>query len=219
MSNPKKHLGHIFKNSYNIINIDSSIRDIKVRSNIILNKFRSVSWKSKVLLFNNQCSSLYGCPLWRLDNEYIDRLYIDWNICCRKVLGLHPRTRTYLLHQVMDNLPIKYIIMNRILIFFITGIKHQNTLISNFFRNVLIANSSHMLTNVNTILKFLDVKHNDLLELNKYQTKKLLQAKIEKPDWRCDFIQELLTINDGQLFVDMDQSSTKQLQDYVSTFR
>ena len=76
-----------------------------------------------------------------------------------------------------------------------------------------------MLTNVNTILTFLNVKHNDLLELNKYQTKKLLQAKIEKPDWRCDFIQELLTINDGQLFVDMDQSNTKQLLDYVSTFR
>ena len=70
--------------------------------------------------------------------------------------------------------------MNRILNFFITGIKHQSTLISNFFRNVLIANSSHMLTNVNTILKFLDVKHNDLLELNKYQTKKLFQAKVEK---------------------------------------
>ena len=119
----------------------------------------------------------------------------------------------------MDNLPIKYIIMNRILNFFITGIKHQSTLISNFFRNVLIANSSHMLTNVNTILKFLDVKHNDLLELNKYQTKKLFQAKVEKPDWRCDLIQELLSINDGQLFVDMEQSDIKQLLDYVSTYR
>ena len=109
--------------------------------------------------------------------------------------------------------------MNRIMNFFISGIKHQSTLISNFFRNVLIANSSHMLTNVNTILTFLNVKHHDLLELNKYQTKKLFQAKIEKPDWRCDLIQELLSINDGQLFVDMDKSEVKQLLDYVSTFR
>ena len=156
----EKHLGHVFENSHNIINIGSTIQDIKVRSNIILNKFRPVSWESKVLLFNSQCSSLYGCPLWRLDdNNDVDRLCTEWNVCCRRVLGLHPRTRTYLIHQIMGNLPIKYIIMNRVLNFFISGIKHESTLISNFFKNVLTANSSHMLTNVNSILNFLNIKH------------------------------------------------------------
>ena len=178
-----------------------------------------MSWKSKVLLFNSQCSSLYGCPLWRLDNEYVNRLCTDWNICCRKILGLDPRTRTFLIHQIMDNLPIKYIIMNRIVNFFISGIKHQSALISNFFKNVLVAKSSHMLTNLNTIFNVLNVKHSDILELDKGTTKKLFQSMVEQSDWRCGLIQELLSINDKQLFVDMDQHEVKQLLDYVSTFR
>ena len=110
----EKHLGHIFENSYDIINIDSIIRDLKIRSNIIVNKFRPTSWDSKVLLFKSQCSSLYGCPLWNLDTKKIDRLCTDWNICCRRVLSLPPRTRTYLIHHIMDTLPIRNIIMNRI---------------------------------------------------------------------------------------------------------
>ena len=74
----EKHLGHIFENSHDIINIDSIIRDLKIRSNIIVNKFRPTSWESKVLLFKSQCSSLYGCPLWNLDSNRIDRLCTDW---------------------------------------------------------------------------------------------------------------------------------------------
>ena len=81
----EKHLGHVFENSYDLINTESIIKYIKVRSNVIMNKFRPVS-----LLFYSQCSSLYGCPLWRLDSAKIDRLCTDWNICCRKILGLHP---------------------------------------------------------------------------------------------------------------------------------
>ena len=95
--------------------------------------------------------------------------------------------------------------MERIMNFFLCGIKHQSTLISNFFKNVLMANSSHMLTNVNTILKFLNVQYCDILELNKGQMNKIFQSKTEKPDWRCGLIQELLSINDNQLFIDMDQ--------------
>ena len=109
--------------------------------------------------------------------------------------------------------------MNRILNFFIGGMKHQSTLISNFFKNTLLANSSHMLTNINAILKFLNVKKCDMLELDKCQTKKLFQSKSVEPDWRCNLIQELLSILDKQLFVDIDQQEVKQTLEYVSTFR
>ena len=111
--------------------------------------------------------------------------------------------------------------MERIINFFVSGIKHQSASISNFFKNVLVANSSHMLTNVSTILKFLNVHHYNILELNKSQVKKIFQSKIEKLDWRCGLIQELLSIKDNQLFIDidMDQQEFKQLLDYISIFR
>ena len=76
-----------------------------------------------------------------------------------------------------------------------------------------------MLTNVNSILNFLNIKHCDLLDLNKGKIKELFQSKTEAPDWRCALIQELLSIYDKQLFVDMDHLEVKQLLEYVSTFR
>ena len=47
----EKHLGHTFQNSQNIINFDAIIKDIKVRSNIIVNQFRPISWQAKSTLF------------------------------------------------------------------------------------------------------------------------------------------------------------------------
>ena len=76
-----------------------------------------------------------------------------------------------------------------------------------------------MLTNINTIFSVLNVKHSDIVELDKGTTKKLFQSMVEQSDWRCGLIQELLSIKDKQLFVDMDQHEVKQLLDYVSTFR
>ena len=75
----EKHLGHKFCSSYdytlNIIDLDDIIRDMKVRTNVIINEFRPISWQSKVTLFLSQCSSLYGCSLWRLDDPKINDLY------------------------------------------------------------------------------------------------------------------------------------------------
>ena len=140
----EKHLGHTFENSYDIINMESIIRDIKNRSNIVVNNFKPISWEAKVLLFKSQCSSLYGCPLWRLDSSKIDRLCTDWNICSRRILNLSPRTRSFLIHQMLGTLPIRDIIMKRILDFFVSGLKHNCVLISNFFRNVLLSTLSHI---------------------------------------------------------------------------
>ena len=114
----EKHLGHIFQNSNTLINIDSIIKDIHVRTNVIVNKFKPISWKSKVALFVSQCSSLYGCPLWQLEDPKINKLYTGWRICCRKILGLHPQTRSYLLPNVMDTMSINDIVMFRMLAFF-----------------------------------------------------------------------------------------------------
>ena len=72
----------------------------------------------------------------------------------------------------MDKLPIKCLIMNIMINFFISGLNHECILISNFFKNALISTSSHVSTNVNTILKYIDVKYSDFYDLNKRQTKK-----------------------------------------------
>ena len=110
----EKHLGHLFtsSNHSHLINIDAVINDIKIRTNTIMTNFKSVCWQSKVKLFLSQCSSLYGSPLWRLDDKQIELLTTTWNKCSRKLLGLAPNTRTYVLHHIFDTMPIRYTIMS-----------------------------------------------------------------------------------------------------------
>ena len=76
--NKKKHLGHVLSTEYchtsTLINIDNVIRDMKVRTNAIINQFKPVSWKSKDSVFNSQCSSLYGSNLWRLDDKKVENI-------------------------------------------------------------------------------------------------------------------------------------------------
>ena len=217
----EKHLGHSFENSYDIINIDSVIRDIKIRSNTIINTFRPMSWESKVLLFTSQCSSLYGCPLWNLDSGRVDRLCMDWNICCRRILGLPPTTRTYLIPHLMNILPIKSIIMKRIMIFFISGINHKCQVISNFFRNSLLSKSSHMYTNINTVMKYLNVSMIDIYNFSKVKTNQLFKSKADSPDWRAQYIRQLLHVRDKQLFIDLDLEDIdiSSILNFMSTFR
>ena len=143
----------------------------------------------------------------------------DWNICCRKVLNLPPSTRTYLIHNIKDTLPIRNIIMNRILNFFTSGVNHNCALISDFFKNVLLSNSSHMSTNVNTILQFLNVNYSDLFNLNKGQIRQLFENKTDEPDWRCNFMKELLFIRENQHSIDLNENEIKMILEYLATYR
>ena len=197
----EKHLGHVFTstNHSHLINIDSVIRDLKVRTNTIINQFKPISWQSKVKLFISQCSSLYGCPLWRLDDNQVDDLVRTWNICCRRLLRIPPNTRTYVIPHIMKTMPIKHIIMYRILNFYISGLNHECSTISWLFKHVLITHSSYMLQNINTILNEFNIKYHDLFIMNKTKLKGIIDNKSDEPDWRSNLIIELLSIRKDQI--------------------
>ena len=217
----EKHLGHMFCSSYdhtlNMINLDDIIRDIKVRTNVIINEFRPISWQSKVTLFLSQCSSLYGCSLWRLDDPKIKELCTAWKVCSRKILGINYRARSRLIHQIMDTMPILYIIMYRILNFFISGINHTDNFISDFFKNVLLSNSSYMQVNINKILKEFDITYLKLFELNKLELKNIIKNKIEEPDWQCGIIVELLQMRDKQCISNLTYEEINLMLDRITT--
>ena len=157
-----------------------------------MNKFRPVAWQAKVTLFQSQCSSLYGCHLWRLDDPAVDELCTAWRVCSRKILGLNKQTRSYMLPNIMGTIPIQDVIMRRILNFFVTGLNHDDNIISDFFKNTLISNSSYILTNVNTILNKFKINYHDLFTLQKAQIKRIFKNCNDEPDWRSNLIKELL---------------------------
>ena len=92
--NGEKHMGHMFSSQGDFINIDSIIRDMKIRTNTIINQFHPVSRQSNIKLFNSQCLSLYGCPLWSLHDRILEELYKTWRTCCRRLLDLDLRTKS-----------------------------------------------------------------------------------------------------------------------------
>ena len=215
----EKHLGHTFQNSKNIINFDAITKDIRVRSNVIVNDFRPISWHAKSTLFTSQCASLYGCHLWNLEDKKVKELCTTWNVSCRKILGLDPRTRTHLIAPLMKTLPIEDIIMHRTMSFFLNGLNHESNNISHFFTNVLVSNSSYMLTNVNTILQKAEIKYSDLFQLNKFSLKKALQNRAPQPDWRSNIVRELMDIRDGQLLSNLEKDESNSMLRHISTYR
>ena len=215
----EKHLGHVFEATANIINIDSIIKDLKVRTNVIINQFRSISWQAKVKLFLSQCSALYGSQIWNLDSPDVDKLYTAWRVCYRKILGLRQDARSYLLPHLMNSMSIENIINKRILCFFVAGLNHNVPVISNFLKNTLISNSSMMLTNVNTILKTLNINYSKLFELSKSQIGNIIKEHDGIPDNRCKTVKELLNTRELQQFDCLETKQITEILNYVSTFR
>ena len=216
----ENHLGHIFNSTNNLIDIQQVIRDIKVRTTVILNQFRCLSWQARVTLFISQCSSLYGCPLWNLDDPNVDKLCTAWKVCCRRIIGLKPDARYNLLHHLMNSLPIRDIIMYRMLCFYKSGIHHENVTIAKFFKNSLLSNSSYAIMNVNTILRHLKLDYSYVYtEYKKDRLKALFHNNMSKPDWRISMLTELLDINDNLLSCDLNQEEVKTLIDHISRSR
>ena len=215
----EKHLGNLFQNSNTLINIDAIIKDIHTRTNVIVNNFRPISWQAKVALFKSQCSSLYGCQLWNLEDPKIDKLFTSWRVCCRKISGLNPWTRSYLLPNVMDDMPIHDIVNFRMIVFFINGLNHESDLISQFFKNTLMSNSSYMLVNINSILNRYGIRYNDLFFMNKTCIRNVINSNIDRPDWRCRSIKELLSIREGQQICELNMSEINDILIHIATFR
>ena len=155
----------------------------------------------------------------RLDDRQLDELIKTWNICCHRLLGLPPNTRTYVIPHIMDIMPIKYIVMSRILNFFISGLKHENETISMFFKNVLTSHTSYMLQNVNTILNEFDIRYNDIFEMNKTMIRCIIRSKSGDPDWRGSMIMDLLSLRENQSSCNLSPAEVASLLTYVSTAR
>ena len=218
--NKETHLGHVLNSDYchtsTLVNIDNVIRDMKVRTNAIINNFKPVSWKSKVTLFNSQCLSLYGCPLWRLDDNNVEKLCTTWKVCCRWLLGLNPRTRSHLIPQLMETAPLKDIIMYSILNFVLDGLNHENNMIKSFFKNSLLSSTSCMSTNVNKIIRCFNINYLELFSFNKNKLKIKLKEKTGIKDWQCNMIEELMYMRESHLEANLDRVEIYTMLENIS---
>ena len=60
-----KYLGHIVNSSLSDdADIMKQTRSLYARANMIIRKFSSASWNTKLMLFRAYCTPMYGCQLW-----------------------------------------------------------------------------------------------------------------------------------------------------------
>ena len=97
--NECKHLGNVISNKNLINNSINIIKDMNVKTNVILSEFYTIDSLSRGHLFNSQCMNLYGCELINTNNQNeIDDLCINWRKGCRRVMNFSARTHGTLIN-------------------------------------------------------------------------------------------------------------------------
>ena len=213
----EKHLGHLLSSSGSLINIEPIINDMKIRTNVIINNFHSTSKSSKVNLFNSQCMALYGCPLWNLQDRKLDELFKTWRVCCRRLLELHPRTKSCLLPDIMNTFQFVDIIKERMINFIMAGLNHPSNEIANHFKNCLLSCSSYIVSNVNIIIRTFNMKYEDIFIGNKRKVRRSMMESDKLVNWQTDMIKELLDIIDGTITNGFTTAETKSVLEFLCT--
>ena len=205
-----KYLGFDLQNSGDIFNMKKTANEIKVRANIICEEFKNINTDAKIQLFNSQCLSLYGSPLWNICSKNIKELEVAWRKSCRMILNLNPRTHNVLIPKLMGTNDIKTVVDERFINFIIRGLSHNNTLISNVFKNSVYSDSSFYVRNLNSVLRTHGLK-NDVI----FQTRKVKLKSCTDFDWKIKLLNELIYLRDFKVYDFLSKEQVKVLIDHL----
>ena len=208
----EKHLGHLLSTSRKSVDFCDIIRDVKIKTNVILKEFSHLNTWSKVKLFNSQCLSLYGCELWDLSDQNIKKICCEWRKCSRQILGISPRTHNFLIPQLMSTPDLLSTIYSRILSFCNRGLSHPSEEIRFLFENFVYNPGSSFANNIKTICNKLGVSRNTAFTLKATKVKSMCN-KLGINEGAGNIsrsISELIDIRDGQLHCNLNYYETTE---------
>ena len=91
-----KHLGHIINSAFDDSDDIADKRAAFIgQANNILCYFGKLSSEVKQHLFNSYCMSLFGCELWRLDDDSINTLSVAWRRASNQASLVSAANSTY----------------------------------------------------------------------------------------------------------------------------
>ena len=213
-----KHLGHNLLNKHYLLDLMPLIKDLKTKTNVILSNFHFLDFKSKIKIFNTNCSSFYGSVLTDLQSNKIDELDRAWRVCVRKVLNLNKRTHCNLLPYLINAMPPSLQIFTRIITFFIKGLKNESEFIYYVFRNCLVEKDSIMFNNLMHICTKLNLNIDNLLLFSKNEIKKrIITIQNEVPNWKVVLIREILSWRDKNIYIQLTPGELEDILDFLCT--
>ena len=82
----EKHLGNHLDANDSDRHISQAIHLLYFRFNSVMHKFYSAISDLKYFLFKTYYMAFYGCQLWNLESVCVDKFYVAWRKCCRRLL-------------------------------------------------------------------------------------------------------------------------------------
>ena len=215
-----KHLGLYLHNNRDILSLSSLIADIKTRTNVIMSQFNFLSYDSRMRIFNSNCTSYYGSNLFNLLSLEMVDLDRAWRICSRRILGVHVRTHSRLIPNMMSTLPLSIEILIHMHSFFLNGFHHSSEIISFYFRNCLINRESIMFKNLSYMSLILGINIFNLTSIKKGDIKyKINSLEFFNDKWKIDFIKDILNCleqtNFNHNFNSSDHENFRNILDYL----
>ena len=116
-SNFELHLGNPLSNDDGEKAIDREINLLYLRMNLLMSRFCFADNKVKYLLFKSYCMVVYGSQLLNYDCKHINKFYVAWRRCIRRLFNLPQTTHCSLLHILSDDNDIQTQLHKRVLKF------------------------------------------------------------------------------------------------------
>ena len=171
------HLGNILHVKNNQECIDAGIRKFNSQVNMFLARFKTCTPSIRNELFQQYCSSLYGCQLWPLWSKKMVGVTTKWCIAMRRVWSISWRTHRDLLPLISGMQPIELSIQSRILKFVKSLHNSENDLVKYIVKYATTAKSSILGRNVRILCTRTNKSHEDILKLTEPKMKKIINEK------------------------------------------
>ena len=209
--------------------IENSVGKFIGNFNYLMATFLECTYEIKYKLFKTFCMDLYGCVLWNLSSNCMNKMYTMWRKCIRQLLGVPYRTHSKFLHRVVNDIPIESQVHKRFLKFFESILNSCNPIVKFCGQLALSGSSSIVCKNVNYIWS----KYNVCLpksEKESYRTVSTLSHTFEKHkygnydtrDYLCiNSIRELLDMRESKYFFSFSECNTlfEFFCTYLRTFK
>ena len=130
------HLGNLLGSNACRSSIRNSIRDLRVRTNVLMSRFSFCTPEVRYRLFKTQCLVAYGSQLWDFDDAAVADFYTEWRKAVRRVWGLPYRTHCNLLPGVCGDRAIESQMLSRSLNFIRSSLCSDNDLVRSCARQV-----------------------------------------------------------------------------------
>ena len=217
-----KHLGHKFGNNVCDSQIDIAIADIFQRCNLLLSQFNKVNSDVKYQLFKSFCMSVYGCVLWDFSCQYVEKFFIAWRKCVRRIIGVPNNTHCNLVYLLCNDLPVGAQLHLRFLNFFRKSMSSANKCLNLCSRLVLKGSRSKVSNSLNFICERYSMTKDmavcsDALRLSKHVSD-AIYSKMESSDLvAANFLADTLYVRDNNDFSVLSPQEINDVIYYVCT--